>query len=49
MSKVCAERCGLMRMIDTKFAGTALGVGQARILGKVHSCNMEILNKVIYY
>ena len=37
MSAVCAERCGLTRLMDTKFAGMALGVGQARILGRVHS------------
>ena len=47
MSAVCAERCGLTRLMDTKFAGMALGVGQARILGRVHSFSIEILNKKI--
>lgn len=29
MSRVCAERCGLMRFIDRRYAGMALGVGKA--------------------
>ena len=36
MSRSCAARCGLLRLIDVKFAGTAVGVGSAPILGKVH-------------
>lgn len=36
MSRKCAEKCGLMRFIDKRFAGMALGVGTAKILGRIH-------------
>lgn len=35
-------------MIDSQFKGTALGVGSARILGRIHSHSIEILDKVIF-
>jgi len=31
MSQDCAERCGIMRLVDTNFAGTAVGVGTSKI------------------
>ncbi|KAL6777562.1 DDI1 [Auxenochlorella protothecoides x Auxenochlorella symbiontica] len=36
MSQSCAERCGLLRLMDTRFQGTAVGVGSAKILGRIH-------------
>lgn len=39
-----AEKCGLLRHMDTRFAGEARGVGTARILGRVLIAQMKLGN-----
>ena len=40
MSQACAERCHINRLIDTRWAGVAKGVGTQKILGRVHLCKL---------
>lgn len=42
MSKDCAIKCNMLDMVDPRFAGVAMGVGQAKILGKVHLAPLSI-------
>eukprot|EP00744_Colponema_vietnamica_P006795 GILI01009849.1.p1 GENE.GILI01009849.1~~GILI01009849.1.p1 ORF type:complete len:307 (-),score=90.48 GILI01009849.1:260-1180(-) len=42
MSLSCAERCGLSRLIDRRFAGIAVGVGTSTIVGKVHMAPLKV-------
>jgi len=44
MSESCAKDCGLMRLIDRRFAGRAVGVGSAKIVGRVHLAPLKIGN-----
>lgn len=37
MSESLANKCGLMRLVDKRAAGMAVGVGSCKILGKVHA------------
>lgn len=36
MSATAAEKCGLLHLLDTRFEGTAVGVGTGKILGRIH-------------
>ena len=42
ISQRCAKDCNLLRMMDTRYAGIAMGVGTSKILGRVHMAEMEI-------
>ncbi|XP_056634596.1 protein DDI1 homolog 2-like [Diorhabda sublineata] len=42
MSSHCAERCHLMRLVDTRWAGIAKGVGVQKIIGRIHMVQIQI-------
>lgn len=47
ISKSCAERLGLLRLLDNRYKGIAHGVGQSEILGRIHVAPIKIGN--IFY
>lgn len=44
MSKACAERCNVTRLLDERWSGIAQGVGTQKILGRIHLCQIQIEN-----
>ncbi|XP_031829871.1 DNA damage inducible 1 homolog rngo [Nomia melanderi] len=44
MSAACAERCHIMRLVDTRWAGVAKGVGVQCIIGRIHMVQIQIGN-----
>lgn len=37
-----ASKCYLTRLLDTRFAGMAVGVGSSRILGRIHQAPLKV-------
>jgi len=44
MSAACAERCNIMRLVDSRWAGLAKGVGVQKIIGRIHMVQVAIEN-----
>jgi DNA damage-inducible protein 1 len=44
MSKKCAQQCGILDLVDTRFAGVAVGVGTGKIIGRIHIVQLQIGN-----
>eukprot|EP00049_Salpingoeca_infusionum_P022242 m.5689 g.5689 ORF g.5689 m.5689 type:complete len:339 (+) comp5079_c0_seq1:316-1332(+) len=42
ISEACAERCGLLRYVDERFRGVAVGVGRQEIIGRIHMYEIEV-------
>lgn len=42
MSKKMARNCGILDLVDTRFAGVAMGVGTGKILGRIHMVQLQI-------
>jgi len=47
MSVTCAQKCGLERLIDKRFQGTARGVGTQKIIGRVHQAPLKVGNEFV--
>lgn len=44
MSTACAERCHIMRLVDTRWSGVAKGVGVQDVIGRIHMVQIQIGN-----
>lgn len=42
MSRKFVERCGLLKDVDTRYKGMAVGVGQTEIIGRIHRCKLNV-------
>ncbi|KAF5092157.1 hypothetical protein D0Z00_004709 [Geotrichum galactomycetum] len=47
MSPECAEACSLGHLIDKRFQGLAMGVGTAKILGRIHTAPLLVGNELL--
>ncbi|KAG5488132.1 hypothetical protein LSCM1_08199 [Leishmania martiniquensis] len=47
MNKSTAERCGLMRLVDVRMRGVAVGVGQQVICGRIHMVPVNLAGMFI--
>ena len=47
MSKKCAEKCNLQHLLDERWSGVAKGVGESKILGRVHQAPIKVGDKHI--
>ncbi|KAI3640819.1 hypothetical protein MIR68_001697 [Amoeboaphelidium protococcarum] len=45
MTPACAEKCGIMHLCDSRFAGIAKGVGTSKILGRIHAATLKLIGK----
>lgn len=44
ISKGFCEKLGLMKDVDTRFKGVAIGVGTSKILGRIHIAKLKLEN-----
>ena len=45
ISKFFAQKCGVLKDVDTRFRGVAVGVGTSTILGRIHSAKLKVDNR----
>lgn len=42
MTHECAERCGILRLLDKRYEGVAVGVGTGKICGRIHAVPVKL-------
>lgn len=45
ISKDFAEKCGILKDLDTSFHSTAVGIGTSKILGRIHTALIKLADK----
>ncbi len=48
MGQDCCKNAGLFNMVDTRYQGTAVGVGSSKIIGVIHAAQIKINDRYIY-
>ena len=46
ISTVCAARCNLLHLVDGAYTGVVNGMGQSRIVGKIHVTTLRLTSAV---
>ncbi len=47
MTLKCAEKCGILRLLDHRYEGVAVGVGTGKISGRIHSVPVKLGNQFL--
>ena len=42
MTYECAQRCGILRLLDKRYEGVAVGVGTGKICGRIHAVPVKL-------
>ena len=48
ISQTAAEHCNIMHLVDRRWEGTAIGLGTKKVIGRVHTTQIQIGNHILF-